>query len=177
MGGKLLISDQETLSSRGEYMPPAGRRWSWPAFLAGVAVAWIIPLAVAAVWGPRTRMTYEDPMTGRARHTATWLGMTLYDRVEENEVSKWADVNSVAGTYPARYGWSPVTTEQSDWFTGMSIGCGGHGIPGRIQRGEIAEKGLTPEQTLRKYQTELAAAFTEHSSTAGVQKNWLETAK
>src|SRR5688572_18971891 len=155
MGEKLLIPDAPAADL--DRAVSLGLRWSWRSFLAGALVAWLVPLAIAWMWGPRSKVDYEDPLTGRTKQTATWLGITLFDRIEENDVSKWADGNSISGSYPAQYGWSPVTSEHSGWFTGSAIACGGHGIPGRIQRGEIAVEGLTPEATLRKYQAELAA--------------------
>jgi hypothetical protein len=158
-------------------MNPFRASWSWRSSGIGFLAACGTLLLVAALGGPLSRTTMEDPLTGRLRHTTEWIGITLYDKIEENDVSAWADANSVAGTYPAQYGWSPVTREYRGWFTGMTIACGGFGIPGRIYRGEIALAGLAPQQTLQQYQSELAAAYGVHGSTIGVQKSWSKQIK
>jgi hypothetical protein len=105
------------------------------------------------------------------------MGWTLYTQVEESPVSKWAEQNSLPGVYPVQYGWSVVTSTRSRWFDSPMIACGGFGIPGRIQRGEIMVDGLTQEETLQRYQAELIAAFNEHGSTLGVQRKWSQNKK
>lgn len=102
-----------------------------------------------------------------------WLGVALSKEIEENEVSHWADKNSIADVYPARYGWTKITFTQRGWFSRGSIGCGGgFDIPSRIFRGQIAIEGMTREQVLQSYQTEFIAAYNEHGSTIGAQRKW-----
>lgn len=165
--------------SRGpQQTAPTGRRRSWRMFFAGVATAWIIPLVVAFFAGPRYSSTCMDPLTGRVKHTETWIGLTLYDRIEENEVSKWADRNSIPGIYPGQYGWSHVTSTGREWFSRSWIACaGGLDIPARIYRSDIVIEGLTREETLQRYQTELVAYYREHGSTHGIERKWLQRTK
>jgi hypothetical protein len=102
-----------------------------------------------------------------------WLGVELSKEIEENEVSRWADKNSIPDVYPARYGWTVIASTQRGWFSRGSIGCdGGFDIPSRIFRGQIAIDGLTREQVLQSYQTEFIAAYNEHGSTIGAQREW-----
>jgi hypothetical protein len=104
----------------------------------------------------------------------TWMGLTLYSHVEENEVSKWAERNSLPGVYPAQYGWSPVSSHSSRWFDSTKHARGGYGIPAGIYREALKIEGLVREETLQKYQAELIAAYHEHGSTLGIQKRWRE---
>ena len=153
---------------------PATSRWrDWRSFVAGVIFGCLVPFAVAFFGGPRSAATYEDSLTGRYLRESTWLGMTLCHRVEENEVSQWADRNSIEGSYPAQYGWTVVTREERGWFSGSTIACGGgFNIPNQIFNGQIAIEGLTREETLRRYQAELVASFNEHGSIIGAQRKW-----
>lgn len=146
-------------------------------FFAGVAIAWLVPLAVAYRYGPKSHTSYEDPLTGRTKEESIWLGITLSSRIDKNEVAEWADRHSIEGIYSAKYGWLVSSTSQRWWFTGSMIGCGGYGIPYRIYRGGIAIPGLTREETLQKYQTECVLAYEEHGSLMGVQDRWFKLDK
>jgi hypothetical protein len=149
----------------------------WSIFLAGVAFGCVLPVAIAFISGPRTQSVSEDPLTGRRLQTSTWLGMKLSRQIQENEVSQWADANSISGIYPARFGWSLVTSESKGWFSPTTIACGGYGIPEQIHRGAIAIDGLTREEVLRKYQSELVAYYKEHDSTGRLQQQWRDLAR
>jgi hypothetical protein len=150
------------------------RSRGWRIFFAGVVIGGLVPFALAVLCGPHSKATYEDPLTGRHMHESIWLGMTTSSHIEENEVSKWADRNSIQGIYPARYGWSVITREARGWFSRSSIACGGGlDIPNQIFRGQIALDGLTREQALQQYQTDLVAAYNEHGSMIGAQRKWL----
>jgi hypothetical protein len=150
---------------------PNWRRWSY--FFAGMVTGCLLPLALAYCFGPKSTAVYEDPLTGRRMRESIWLDLTLSRQIEENEVSKWADGNSIPEVYPARFGWTAITREERGWFSRRSIACGGgYDIPNRILRGQIAIEGLTPEKTLQKYQTEFIAAFNEHESAVGIQRAW-----
>jgi hypothetical protein len=115
----------------------------------------------------------EDPLTGRRKHEVVWLGLKVYERTEETEVSKWADQSSVPEIYPARFGWNVITRTNRGWFTGSTIGCGGgYRIPDMIFQGQIALDGQTREATLRSYQDDSVEAYYLHGSTVGVQRRW-----
>lgn len=137
-------------------------------FLAGVlalaAFAWFL--------GPKVSRHEEDPLTGRLRSTTEWLGATIHTRIEENEVSRWADQHSIAGIYPGQYGWSGVSTTDRRWFGRTSIGCGGYGVPIQIFHGTIKREGLSREEVLRKYQTELIESWKRSHSFQPVMEEW-----
>jgi hypothetical protein len=153
---------------------PAAPCWhGWRAFICGLSLGCLVPLAVACFWGPKSETSYEDPLTGRRKRESNWLGLALSNQVDEDEVSRWADRNSIPGTYPARYGWTVISRTQRGWFSPSWIACGGgFDIPKRIFHKEIAIDGLTREETLQRYQTELVAAYTEHHSTIAAQRKW-----
>jgi hypothetical protein len=151
------------------------RRWPW--FLAGFLTAWLIALWVVWFFGPRLKVTAVDPLTGRLKYTDTLLGVTLVERVDENDVSKWAEQHSILGIYAGQYGWTQVSGEGREWFSGTMIGCGGYNVPALIHGRNLTIDGLTPEQTLQKYQTELVAYFREHGSTNGVESRWSKIVK
>lgn len=114
-------------------------------FLAGVATL----SAFAWFFGPKVVSHQEDPLTGRQLFEPVWLGATIHTRVEENEVSRWADQHSIKGIYPAQYGWSCVSISDRQWFGRTGIGCGGYGIPHRIFKGEIKCEPYNREETLQ----------------------------
>ena len=138
-------------------------------FLVGV-----VALAVIAwFYGPKVSSLEEDPLTGRHQSTIKWLGATIGRHVVENEVSRWADKHSIQGIYPARYGWILVTTSSRGWFDRGEIGCkGGYDLPGRIFREQIKLDGLTKEEALRKYQTELVENCRQSRSYFPVIEEW-----
>lgn len=156
----------------GEQQPVVARPRDWQMFFAGVAVAWLIPLAVAYQYGPRTSVDYEDPLTGRSKYESTWLGLTTSSRTVETPESAWADLHSIPGTYPAKCGWIKSSYSQNSWFSGTLVACGGYGIPYRIYHGQIVIEGLTREQTFEKYQTECVEAYHEDRSLWKVQDRW-----
>lgn len=160
-----------------EQQPATSRPRDWRMFFAGVAVAWLVPLAVAYRYGPASHTDYEDPLTGRTKRESIWLGITLSSKVEVGEVAEWADRNSLSGMYPAKYGWSVSSTSVRWWFTGTLIACGGYGIPYRISDGQIVVPGLTREETLQKYQAECVTAYEEHGSLMRIQEKWFKLAK
>jgi len=143
-------------------------------FLAGV----IFLTAFAWFFGPKVINQQEDPVTGRTREVTEWLGATIHIRVEENEVSRWADQHSVAGIYPGQYGWSGITTYNRRWLGRTSIGCGGgYGVPLWIFRGDLKLAGSSREETLRLYQTELLENWKQHSSLQPALKEWSHRAR
>ena len=168
--GAREVTDQK---SNAEAKPLLRRSRTWLVFFAGIALGCLLPYALAFFYGPKSDTFYEDPLTGRRKRESIWLGVTLSDQIEENEVSKWADQNSAPGIYYAQYGWTQITREERGWFTSASIACGGgHDIPARIFRKEIAIKGLTSGEALQKYQGEIVTEFQEHYSTIGTQQKW-----
>lgn len=134
----------------------------------------LIPLALAYFFGAKSETTYEDQMTGRLKHESNWIGLMLYEKIEENEVSKWADNNSLQGLYPAQYGWTAVSSHGRGWFSSTEIACGGgHAIPLWIFMGKIKMDGLTREEVLKRYQTEVIALYNEHHSIESAERIWL----
>lgn len=137
-------------------------------FLAGVVTL----VAFAWFFGPKIVSDQEDPLTGRRRFETKWLGATIISRVEENEVSRWADQHSIKGIYPAQYGWSGVSTSFRQWFGRCGIGCGGYGIPHRIFSGEIKLEDNSREEVLQKYQLELVENWKRTHSFLPVMEDW-----
>ena len=142
-------------------------------FLTGVMAL----LAVAWFWVLKVNRHEEDPLTGRNRYTTEWLGAIIHTRVAENDVSRWVDQHSIRGIYPGQYGWSPVTTSHRRWFGPTSIGCGGSGVPLWIFRGEIRADGLSKEELLQKYQTELIDNWKRTQSFLPVMQEWAKRAQ
>ena len=138
-------------------------------FLVGV-----VTLAVIAwFYGPKVSSLEEDPLTGRHQSTIKWLGATIDSHVVENEVSRWADKHSIQGIYPARYGWIHISSSWRGWFNKGGVGCmGGFDLPGRIFREQIKLDGLTKEEALRKYQTELVENCKQSRSYFPVIEEW-----
>ena len=162
--------DQKTNAEVRSFL---GRSRTWLVFFAGVALGCLVPYALASFYGPKSDTTYEDPLTGRRKYESIWLGTTLSERIEESEVSRWADRNSAPGIFYGQYGWNRITREERDWFTSTSIACGRfHDIPELIFRKKIVIDGLTPEEVLQKYQGEIVAEYQEHVSIIGTQKKW-----
>jgi hypothetical protein len=129
--------------------------------------------AVAWFCGPKVTRHEEDPLTGRIRHTTEWLGATFYSRVEETEVSRWANPNSLKAIYPGQYGWSIVSSTHRNWFGSTWIACGGgYAIPLWIFRGDIKLDGFSREELLRKYQTELVENWKQNGSLLPTVKDW-----
>jgi hypothetical protein len=106
-----------------------------------------------------------------------WSGVTLYDQIEENDVSRWVDRNSISGVYPARLGWIPIGFVVRGWFGGTEIGCGGSSIPRLIYEGRITMDGLSREEILRQYQSELIAEFDDHFVINAVWRKWIDKVK
>jgi len=165
------MAEQETPPERS---PPIAKRLDRRAFSFGVAFGCLASIGFVLFFGPKSTTSYEDPLTGRHKQESTWLGFTYYSQIQENDVSRWADKNSIPQVYAGKYGWSHASSTRCGWFTGTTIACGGHGVPSRIMRGTIRVDGLTQEQALQQYQAELVTAFKEHGSTIGVQRMWVQ---
>jgi hypothetical protein len=161
-----------------ERRPAVSWRHGWRTFICGLLLGSLVPLAAAWFFGPKFAATYEDPLTGRRKHESIWVGLTLSNQVEENEVSRWADRHSIPDIYPGRFGWTPITRTERRWFSASSIACGGgYDIPKRIFDGKIAMDGLTREEILQRYQADIVAAYAEHASTTGAQRKWVASKK
>jgi hypothetical protein len=143
-------------------------------FVAGLIVGAITLATLAWFFGPKSISHLEDPLTGRRRYETEWLGTTMLVRVQENEVSHWADQHSIKGIYPGQYGWSGVSVQsRSRWFGRTSIGCGGgHGVVQLIFHGYIKLDGSSREETLQRYQTELIENWKQHGSLLPAIKEW-----
>lgn len=149
-------------------------RWK-PYIIGAVAGAFLVlTILTTLAWfcGPKQSSLEEDPLTGRHRHTVVWLGTVVRERVEEDDVSQWADQNSIGSIYPAQYGWTFVSGERRSWFGPTAAGDGGSGVPQLIYKGDIEMEGLTREQILQVYQEELVGYWQEHKSTRAIQENW-----
>lgn len=158
--------------------PRKGRWQRWLIFFIGLVAGWITLLGVAYRYGARSSSMHTDPLTGRVKVTKTWIGFSLDDRIVENEVTRWADQNSIPGIYPGQYGWSHVTSSEKEWFSGTCIGCSGSlDIPGRIFRGEIVIDGLTREEVLQQYQADVVASCRQPQSTRTVEFQWSDKGK
>ncbi len=87
------------------------RRVLW---CAGLFIVLAVPLVV--VFSPQVETNLKCPLTGRDRVVVEWCWLTFTDKVTPNEVSAWAELNSIAGVVPSQCGWefaSTVTTECS----------------------------------------------------------------
>ncbi len=139
----------------------------------GFVVGVVTLAAFAWFFGPKVVSHQEDPLTGRRRIVTEWLGATIYVRVDENEVSRWADQHSIKAIYPGQYGWSGVSHYHRRWGGRDSIGCGGgYGVVQLIFHGYIKLDGSSREETLQKYQTELIENWKQHSSLLPAVKEW-----
>lgn len=145
------------------------KRFHWRIF----AIAVVLALALAFVFGPYNDASYEDPLTGRHKSEVVWMGLRMHHRIEENEVSKWADQCSVPEIKPLQFGWSDRFSSERGWFTGTTVYCdGGYGIPERIFRGYIVVDGQSKRETLQSYQNDLAEEYYLRGSTELVQRRW-----
>lgn len=147
-------------------------------FVAGFLAGVVVLAAFAWFLGPKVISHQEDPLTGRRRFVTEWLGATIYSRVEENEVSRWADQHSIKGIYPAQYGWSGVSHYHRRWGGRDAIGCGGgYGVVQLIFHGYIKLDGSSREETLQKYQADLIENWKQHSSLQPTLKEWSHRAR
>jgi hypothetical protein len=78
-------------------------------FVAVVLVA-VLAIPVAFVFAPHTETNYKCPLTGRDRVVIERLGLTVSDHIASNDVSVWAEANSIAGVVADQCGWETAST-------------------------------------------------------------------
>lgn len=142
------------------------------------AVLAVLAVPVLYVFGPQVETNLKCPLTGRDRVVIERCGLTFTDKVTPNEVSAWAEPNSIAGVVPGQCGWEFASTVRTEWFSPPLFGCGQtFMIPYRLQQGSISLPGLTKVEALREYQTAIQTAFAAGGSQVAAMQKFLESAE
>ena len=145
-------------------------------FLIVAAMVSMLLFGLVVLRGPKVEYYYQCQLTGRDRIVISYAGFTTSDRTSTNEVSLWAEANSVTNLIAAQCGWTQISTVTTYWFSPPRFGESmTHMIPRRIHQDPFNLPGKTREETLRAYQTAIVTAFNAGKSIWQVQQQFVES--